>query len=279
MSYKIVADSCCDLPAENRKEPLFEIVPLYLEIGDYSVMDDESFNQLDFIARVAQSPNPAKTACPSPERYMKAYEADVDEVYVVTLSSPLSASYNAAILGKTLYEEEHGTDKKIHVVDSWSACCGEAGIALRIRELADSGLPFESVVEEIEAYKREMKTYFVLDNLDTLRKNGRLTGLKSLVASTLNVKPVMSAVEGVIVQRGQAVGTRKALIKMVDIVAKETARIEEKRLMITHVNCYERAMTVRDMILARCPFRDAIVVDAAGVATVYAGDGGIVVTA
>ena len=123
-----------------------------------------------------------------------------------------------------------------------------------------------------------MRTYFVLDNLDTLRKNGRLTGVKSIVASTMNIKPVMSAEEGVIIQRGQGIGTKKALMKMVDIIAKETSDVEKKRLMITHVNCYERAMTVRDMLLTRCSFREAVIVDAAGVATVYAGDGGIVVT-
>ena len=99
-----------------------------------------------------------------------------------------------------------------------------------------------------------------------------------LFGSTMNIKPVMSAEEGVIIQRGQGIGTKKALMKMVDIIAKETSDVEKKRLMITHVNCYERAMTVRDMILTRCSFREAVIVDAAGVATVYAGDGGIVVT-
>lgn len=278
MSYKIVADSCCDLPKDCRQNPLFEIVPLSLEIGDYHVMDDESFDQLDFIDRVAKSPEPARTACPSPERFMRAFEGEEEEIFVVTLSSPLSGTYNAALLGKSLYEEEHPDEKRIHVVDSWSACCGEANISLMIRELKESGKSFDEVVEAVEAYKKEMRTYFVLDNLDTLRKNGRLTGLKSIVASTLSVKPVMSADKGVIIQKAQGIGLRKALVKMVDIIARDTKDSEKKRMMITHVNCYERAMTVRDMILARCPFREAIVVDAAGVATVYAGDGGIVVT-
>lgn len=281
MSFKIIADSCCDLPAEQRKDARFEIVPLVLQIGDYQVVDDERFDQLDFIRRVAASELPARTACPSPERYMQAYSCDADDVYVVTLSSPLSGSYNSAILGKALYEEEHADDpvkKNIHVVDSWSACCGEANIALKILSLAEEGLPFEEIVERIEEYKREMRTFFVLDNLDTLRKNGRLTGVKSVVASTLSIKPVMSAIEGVIIQRGQGIGTKKALLKMVDIIQKEIARTEEKTLMITHINCFERAMVVRDMILKRCSFAKAIVVDGAGVATVYAGDGGIVVT-
>ena len=277
MSYKIVVDSCCDLPIEYRKNPKFEVVPLILEIDGNVIVDDDTFNQADYLAKVAASENCAKTACPSPELYMNAYDCDADDVYVVTLSSKLSGSYNSALLGKDLFHEEKG-DKNIHIIDSLSACCGEANIALKAMELAESGLPFNEVVIEVEKYRDEMATYFVLDSLDTLRKNGRLTGMKALVATTLNIKPVCIGAKGEIMQKSQGIGIRKALVKMTDIVASEIENPEEKRLMITHVNCYERACVVRDLILKKVPFKDAIIVDAAGVATTYAGDGGIVVT-
>ena len=277
MSYKIVVDSCCDLPVEYRKNPKFEVVPLILEIDGNVIVDDDTFNQADYLAKVAASENCAKTACPSPELYMNAYDCDADDVYVVTLSSKLSGSYNSALLGKDLFHEEKG-DKNIHIIDSLSACCGEANIALKAMELAESGLSFNEVVIGVEKYRDEMATYFVLDSLDTLRKNGRLTGMKALVATTLNIKPVCIGAKGEIMQKSQGIGIRKALVKMTDIVASEIENPEEKRLMITHVNCYERACVVRDLILKKVPFKEALIVDAAGVATTYAGDGGIVVT-
>lgn len=277
MSYKIVVDSCCDLPVEYRKNPKFEVVPLILEIDGNVIVDDDTFDQADYLAKVAASENCAKTACPSPELYMNAYDCDADDVYVVTLTSKLSGSYNSALLGKNLFHEEKG-DKNIHIIDSLSACCGEANIALKAMELAESGLSFNEVVIEIEKYRDEMATYFVLDSLDTLRKNGRLTGMKALVATTLNIKPVCIGVNGEIMQKSQGIGIRKALVKMTEIVASEIENPEEKRLMITHVNCYERACVVRDLILKKVPFKEALIVDAAGVATTYAGDGGIVVT-
>lgn len=277
MSYKIVVDSCCDLPVEYRKNPKFEVVPLILEIDGNVIVDDDTFDQADYLAKVAASENCAKTACPSPELYMNAYDCDADDVYVVTLSSKLSGSYNSALLGKDLFHEEKG-DKNIHIIDSLSACCGEANIALKAMELAESGLPFNEVVIEVEKYRDEMATYFVLDSLDTLRKNGRLTGMKALVATTLNIKPVCIGARGEIMQKSQGIGIRKALVKMTEIVASEIENPEEKRLMITHVNCYERACVVRDLILKKVPFKEALIVDAAGVSTTYAGDGGIVVT-
>jgi len=277
MSYKIVVDSCCDLPVEYRKNPKFEVVPLILEIDGNVIVDDDTFDQADYLAKVAASENCAKTACPSPELYMNAYDCDADDVYVVTLSSKLSGSYNSALLGKDLFHEEKG-DKNIHIIDSLSACCGETNIALKAMELAESGLSFNEVVTEVEKYRDEMATYFVLDSLDTLRKNGRLTGMKALVATTLNIKPVCIGAKGEIMQKSQGIGIRKALVKMTEIVASEIENSEEKRLMITHVNCYERACVVRDLILKKVPFKEALIVDAAGVSTTYAGNGGIVVT-
>lgn len=277
MSYKIVVDSCCDLPVKYRKDPHFQIVPLILQIGSDVIVDDDTFDQADYLAKVAASEECPRTACPSPELYMEAYNTEAEDVYVVTLTSRLSGSYNSALLGKNLYHEEYGP-KNIHIFDSLSACCGEAQIAIRAMELAESGMAFEDVVADLEAYRDEMKTYFVLDSLDTLRKNGRLTGMKALVATTLNIKPVCLGVDGEIVQKSQGIGIRKALLKMVDIVAQEISNPETKRLMITHVNCYERAAVVKDMILKKVPFLDAIIVDAAGVSTTYAADGGIVVT-
>lgn len=277
MSFKIVVDSCCDLPVEYRKDNRFQVVPLILQIDEHIVVDDDTFDQADYLAKVAASDNCAKTACPSPELYMEAYTGDFDDVYVVTLSSKLSGSYNSALLGKNLYHEEKG-DKNIHIFDSLSACCGEAQIAIKAFELASMGLSFEEVVAEVEKNRDEMLTYFVLDSLETLRKNGRLTGVKAIVATTLNIKPVCCGVKGEIVQKSQGIGIRKALMKMTELVAAELKDPESKTLMITHVNCYERACVVRDLLLKKIPFKKSIIVDAAGVSTTYAGDGGIVVT-
>ena len=73
MSYKIILDSCGELPAEYKADARFENVPLGLEVGDYQIMDDENFNQKEFLAKVAACPTCPKSSCPSPERYMEAY--------------------------------------------------------------------------------------------------------------------------------------------------------------------------------------------------------------
>lgn len=279
MSYKIVVDSCCELPEELKHDPRYEIVPLTLIVGDsYERLDDDGFDQKEFLRAVAECPVSPRSACPSPEKYMEAYRTDADHVYVVTLSSKLSGSYNSAVLGKNLYHETYG-EKQIYVVDSRSASCGETQIAMQIARWEDEGMGYEEITEKIEKFTDGMHTYFVLDNLDTLRKNSRLSGVKALVASTLSIKPVMAGDQGSIVQLGQSVGIKKALAKMVDHVVRDVVDAEKKCLMITHCNNPERANSVKEQILAKVKFKDVLIMDTAGISSMYANDGGVIVTA
>lgn len=278
MSYKIIVDSCCELPPNLKKDPRFEIVPLGLEVGEYRIWDDETFNQLEFLRKVAECPECPKSSCPSPERYMNAYMTEAEHVYVVTLSANLSGSHNSALLGKNLYTEKFG-EKQIHVVDSRSASCGETQIALKAMELEEQGLPFETIVDRLEQFRDNMHTWFVLDNLETLRKNGRLTGVKAFVASTLNIKPVMAGTkEGTIEQIGQGIGIKKALQKMAEAVAKNVTNAQERVLMITHCNNAARAENVKKLILDRIAVKDVLIMDTAGISSMYANDGGVIVT-
>ncbi|MDO4293109.1 MAG: DegV family protein [Eubacteriales bacterium] len=278
MSYKIVVDSCCELPEELKKDPHFEIVPLGIEVGDYRIWDDENFNQKEFLEKVASCPECPKSSCPSPERYMNAYRTEAEHVYVVTLSANLSGSYNSAALGRNLYLETYG-EKDICVLDSCSASCGETQLALLARELEEQGLPFETVVVKLEEFRSRMLTYFVLDNLETLRKNGRLTGVKALVASTLNIKPVMVGTrDGRIEQAGQGIGIKKALQKMADAVVKNVTEPEKRTLMITHCNNAARAENLRKLITDRIRVKDVLIMDTAGISSMYANDGGVIVT-
>lgn len=277
MSYKIIVDSCGELTDEMKKSGHYKTASLSMQVDGTEVVDDETFDQAGFLKLVAESSQCPKSSCPSPEEYMCLYSCGADRIYVVTLSSELSGSYNSAELGRKLFVEEQG-EKQIYVFNSRSASVGESLIALKIQECEDKGMEFTQVVDCVEAYIKGQNTYFVLENLDTLRKNGRLTGIKSLVASALNIKPVMgSTPRGTICQLGQARGMKRALDKMVDYIVRNAVNTEEKILAIAHCNCPERAEQVRKMLLDRVNVKSSFVVDTAGISTMYANDGGIIV--
>ena len=277
MEYVIVMDSCGERTEGMVQDERVIRAPLTMQVDDFSFTDDDSFDQADFLKKIAASPNCPKSACPSPDFYKEAFSKSSGRAYAVTLSAELSGSYNSAMLAKDLMLEER-PDMQIHVFNSRSASVGETLITRKIQECEEAGMAFEALVDAVEAYIDGQNTYFVLENLETLRKNGRLSNVKAFIASALKIKPVMGATpEGTIVQLDQARGINKALVKMVSYVTEQAEKPEEKVLAISHCNCRERAQMVRDAILKKIQVKDVILLDTAGISTMYANDGGIII--
>ena len=275
MRYKIVVDSCCDLPPALLKDPHFVKVPLTIRVGESTFVDDDTFDQGDLLWSMRRSEDAPSTACPSPQAYWDAYQG-ADDVYVVTLSALLSGSHNSAEQARRLLEEDE-PQAKVHVFNSCSASSGEVLIALKIQELAASGMPFKHVVREVEQFIYRMQTLFVLESLENLRKNGRLTKMQAVVTSALRIKLFCGATpEGEICKLGQALSTKQALSKMVDKMAGDPDH-EGRTLAVCHCNCLERAFQVKSWVEEKCRFAKVLILEAGGITTVYANDGGIVV--
>ena len=277
--YKIIIDSCGELTEELKADGHYEAVPLEMEVNGHRIVDDATFDQQDFLKKVKESPVGPKSSCPSPERYMEAFQGEAEHIYVVTLSKELSGSYNSAVLAKNLYEEEYGKEKKqIYVFNSRSASIGETLIGIRVQECEEAGMEFDKIVEVVEAYIGTQHTYFVLETLETLRKNGRLSNLKAFVANALNIKPVMgSTPEGSICQLAQARGMNKALKKMVEEAISKVDDSGERILAISHCNCPMRAESVKEEIERITKFKKIIIADTAGISSMYANDGGVII--
>ena len=223
MKYKIVADSCCDLTADMKTWQDFEIVPLTLEIGEYRIFDDENFDQDDFISRMKANGGNAKSACPAPDAFKKAYEGDYDAVFVLTITNQLSGTYNSALQGKMLYEEEFGDDKKIIVFDSLATSGIETIVAKKIKELADGDKNAEDIQKEIDAYiVNNTGLYFCLESLDALKSNGRLFALAAKVLEKIRVKLICKRTDqGNISLAAQDITLNRAMMKMSNLIAGE----------------------------------------------------------
>lgn len=276
MSFKIVVDSCCDLTPQMRKDPCFVKVPLSIRSNGSIFVDDDTLDQADLLWAMRQSEDAPSTACPSPQAYLDAFQGSAEDVYVVTLSALLSGSHNSAEQARVLLEEEH-PECNVHVFNSCSASSGEVLTALKIQELASSGMPFKRVVREVEQFIYQMQTLFVLESLDNLRKNGRLTKLQAVVTSALKIKLLCGATpEGEICKLGQALSMKQALAKLVDRIAADPDH-KGRTVAICHCNCLDRAFQVKQQIEAKCQAGKILILEAGGITTVYANDGGIVV--
>ena len=276
----ILADSCCDLSPELLKKTQAKIAPLTITIDDTHYVDDGTVDIPPYLAAMKASKNPVRSACPSPDLYAEDIRATEGDCFIVTLSAKLSGSHNAASLGVQLAQEDM-PEKKVHVFDSESASAGETYIALMIHDLIAAGKSFEQIVELVEEKIRSMHTLFVLDSLDNLVKNGRISRTVALLANVLSIRLLMSDDgHGAIKNISKARGIKGALGQMVETCRKHTEGLAaaSQRLVISYCNCPERARQVRDMIREKCPtIGEIIMTPTSALSSMYANDGGIVI--
>lgn len=275
MSFRIIGDSCTDLPMELRNNENIRKVPLTIQIEEDIIVDDETFDQIEFLRKMSASKNCPKSSCPSPEQFMNEFEG-ADDIYIITLSGKLSGSYNSAELAKKLYLEDH-PNKNIAVFDSLSASVGQTLIAMKILQSIEEGKKFGEVVRTVSEYRDNMRTKFVLESLETLRKNGRLSNLTAVICSALNIKPIMGAEDGTIIKLDQARGVERALLKMIKYIEEDVKNAKDRILGIAHCNNFERAIFVKEEILKRIPFAKCFIANTAGISSLYANEGGIIV--
>lgn len=278
MKYCIVVDTSCDLQPGVDSNYVF--VPFGIEVGKLSFRDDEK-TQLELIQLMKEAPTATKSSCPSPAAFLNAFQCKADAIFVVTISSNLSGSYNSAKLAKEIYREQNA-EKPIFIVDSLSASAGETAVAHFIQDALDEQRydSAEDVFQATEAYVKSLKTLFVLEDLSNLIKNGRMGKLAGIIASFLHIKPVLGDDgNGEIVLYKKSRGSNKAIKDMMHAIEERAKdlKLEERILYISHCNAPQKAVKIKALAEAMFSFAEVKIFETNGLSTVYAGDGGIVI--
>lgn len=273
--YKIIAGSSCDLTEEMKKELDIDLVPFTITIDGKEYLDDENIDLRQMIDDMNKSKEAVQTACPAPGAFLQAFEGH-ENIFVVTISSNLSGAYNSAMLARDMALEKD-PDKLIHVFDSESASAGETLVALKIKEEIDKGISREEIIKNVDTYIGEIQTFFILESLNNLIKNGRISRTSGLIANVLNFKPIMSDDgSGSIVLFEKVRGQNRAFNRLVDAISEKGLPSEGRKLAITHVDALERAEKLKRAIEEKYNFEEILIVQTAGLCSAYADDGGIV---
>ncbi len=272
MDINLVMDSCVDFNEDTKD---MERVPFKILIDDEE-LTDSNLDMMELIGKMKNSKKSIRTACPSPEDFINAFKK-CKNTFAVTISGPLSGSYNSAMLALNIMKEKF-PENFVHIFDSKTAAAGQTLIAMKVKQLIDDNFNTNDIIEKTNKYIAKLRTLFILDSLDNLAKNGRITNLKAIIANVLHIVPIMGADgEGKIVLKEQVRGKKKAFSRLIDMIGEYNIDFEDTILGITHVNCIEKAENLKNEIKARYPFKDIKIFRASGLSTVYADDGGIVI--
>lgn len=276
-TINIIGDSSCDLTTEQKAElGVTDVIPFFLNISGEQIVDDDTMNVGDLLAKMKSATTKMTSACPSPSLWKDAFIKAGCGI-AVTLSAKLSGMYQSAAQGLAMAKEEVATLKG-HIVDSAAAACGEALIIMKIREFANECRTFEEVAEKADHFARQMKTFFVLDNVSNLVKNGRMNKITGTLINALGIKPLLGAKEGEIEFYGTVRGTRNIADRMLDAVAKCGRAIHGDTLVISHCRNKTLAEEVIEKAKARFDFGATHILETNGLSSFYACEKGVIMS-
>jgi DegV family protein with EDD domain len=249
-------------------------VPLTMTLGVKEFRDDELLDMDGFMDEMKNYNGKAGSASPPPFLYQEAIEAS-DDAFIVTLSGKLSGSYNNAIIGNNMANED-GTGAA-YIFDSKSASAGETLVAIKIHELIDAGATRAEIIKTVNQFIDGMKTYFVLENHDNLQKNGRLSRITGSFIRMLNIKLIMGADgNGEIALYEKCRGVEQMIQKLLSFIQSSGREIQSENLVISHCNNRSLAERLQTLIKERFSFKKVFVVPTGGLSSLYTDNKGIV---
>lgn len=246
MSVKVVTDTSCDLPADLEQELGIINVPLLFLFGDEQYQD-KTVPMAEFWAK-AKTIWP-KTSAPSSGDFERAFRAAVDagdQVICITVTSKLSATYNAAVIAS-----QHFSPDQVAVVDSTTLAISQGHLVLAAARAARADQSLAEVVRAVEAYREKLHLYITLDTVQYLVKGGRASKVSGILAGLLKIRPMLVVQDGELVLLDKLRGRSVAKQRLLELALEH---FPAERAAIAHVTCLDEARELAAALAAETGF-------------------------
>ena len=271
--FRIITDSAADLTDEMRAElGAEEMIPFYIHIAGETIVDDHTMSIPVLLSKMKACTEKMTTSCADPEAWKAAFEK-AKRAFGITIGANVSGTYTSASAGLNMAIEESGIEG--YVFDSQTAVSGETLLAYKLREFINEGLSMPDIIKYTEAFIKKMKTYFVLDDISNLVKNGRLNYITGTIVQIMGIKPILGEKDGKIELFDKVRGYKNIADKMVQMIAKSGRIIDGDNFVISHCNNYPLAKEIVDKAKAQYNFGKMLIVEMKGLSSFYASDKGI----
>lgn len=278
--FVILTDSCCDLPGDLAREWGLEVLPLSVHLGDQEYLNDldgKSISFHDFYDQLRQ-----EAVCTTSAVNMETFQEKMEsllkqgkDVLCILFSSGLSNTYNAGHLAAQELIAQY-PDRKLYTVDSPCASLGQGLLIQHAVELQKSGKNIDQVRDWLEENKLKLCHWFTVDDLNHLKRGGRVSSATALIGTVLGIKPVLHVDdEGHLINVGKARGRKASLIALVDQMEETVIDPEKQMIYISHGDCLEDAEWVRDEVLRRFSVKGVVINYVGPVIGAHSGPGTI----
>lgn len=275
-NIRIITDGSCDFPKEiiDRVNP--SIVGINVSFGEESYIGGVEIDCETFYNKMKTSKELPKTSSPSPERFIKLYDCEEDELLVFTLTSKLSSTYSNAVLAKNMYLEEN-PNKRIEVIDSQSGSIGVALMILKCNELIENGKTMDEILESIDKFKKDILFFGALDTLENAIKGGRVNPIAGRLINALNFKVIIRIEDGLVKPIDKARGGSNSLKKALEYVQNNISG-PNKTVIIAHANCSEKAYRIKQFLEESFEFKEILIAEIGPIMGTFTSEGAILVS-
>lgn len=269
---RFIADSCSDMLQMEGVD--FVAVPLTISTDVKDYVDNENLDVKGMTEDLAGYKGKSCTACPGVGSWLNAFEG-ADVIYVGTMTSTLSGTYNSALVAKEMYQQSH-PEARIHVFDTLSAGTELRLLMEKLTELDREGKNFEEVVRLGCEYMKRTRLFFALKSLHNLAQNGRVSKVIAAAAGVLGISVFGTASEeGTLEPSAKCRGRKKVVEEFLNEITKTGFR--KGKIRISHVDNLSLAEKLKTLIQERFPQAEILIYEARGLCSYYAESGGVLV--
>nr|WP_027872419.1 DegV family protein [[Eubacterium] cellulosolvens] len=269
---RIISDSSCDILTLQDAE--FTAVPLEIYTDERRFVDDDNIDVHELLDYLEKYKGRSYTACPSSQCWLDAFQ-DSEEIYIVTMTSGLSGTYNSAECAKKMYQETH-PNAKILIVDTLSTSAEQLLVIEKIRDLKREGKSFEEIEKEVSVYTKKTHLFFAFESLHNFAQNGRVPKLLAQAIGVLGISIIgMASEEGKVEPIGKCRGKKKVIANLISQLVN--VGYKGGRVNVTHVENRELADAFCEKLREQFPAAEVAIHPARGLVAYYGERGGMIV--
>ena len=249
-TYKIIADSSCDIPVSIMEAKDITYVPFHVSFDQETYLEElKDITPDAFYEKINAEKLFPKTSLPSVQGYIDAMEVVLQEgkdVLCLCLSSKFSGSFQSAVNAGNILSESY-PERIIRVVDTTCATAAEGLMVLEACRMRDADMELDSVVEKLEALKETARIFVTVDSLEHLQKGGRIGKASAMAGTILNIKPIIAMKDGELHPENKVRGSKKALKMIVDMAKAKIGEEKDQYSVIFVRGDKDRLITAEEL--------------------------------
>jgi len=269
---QIITDSITDVPKDIVDKYQIKVIPLKVNFGEEEYRDSVDLTSSEFYKKLSEAKDLPKTSQITPPEFLEAFKqglAEGKEILCINGSSRASGTHQSAVIAKSEL-----SDEKVEVFDTMNLCFGGGIFVYEAAKMVEAGAAMEEILERLNTLRPKADAIFTVDTLEYLKKGGRLKPMKAMIANILNIRPILTIVDGLVETLDKARGSKKITHKIIELAKQRGGDFSNKTIgLAIAAPTLERIEALKQEIIAELNPKEIVVAEIGCTVGTHTGPG------